>query len=41
MINYLKDSQEQLVMTPVNLTDNRRIVISLVHSFGGRGSPRS
>jgi len=42
MINYPKDSQEQFVK---NVRGSRlggqRTVFSLVHSFGGRGSPRS
>jgi hypothetical protein len=42
MIDYPKESQEQLRMQVLgDGLDSRQIVFSLIHSFGGRGSPRS
>ena len=42
MIDYPKGSREQFVSKVLeNRLDSRQAVVSLVHSFGGRGSPRS
>jgi hypothetical protein len=42
MIDYPKESQEQFRMQVLgDGLDSRQIVFSLIHSFGGRGSPRS
>jgi hypothetical protein len=42
MIDYPKGSREQFGTTVLeNRLDSRQAVFSLVHNFGGRGSPRS
>jgi hypothetical protein len=42
MIDYPKESQEQSFMKVLgDWLDSHQIVLSLIHSFGGRGSPRS
>jgi hypothetical protein len=41
MKDYPKNSEQQFVRILGSLPEGRRIVFSLVHSFGGRGSPRS
>jgi hypothetical protein len=42
MIHYPKDSREQFDTTVLgNRLNSRETAFSLVHNFGGRGSPRS
>jgi len=42
MIDYPKQSQEQLLIKVLGgRLDSQQIDFSLIHSFGGRGSPRS
>ena len=41
MIDYPKDDRAQLVTILASLPDSRWLVFNLVHSFGGRGSPRA
>jgi hypothetical protein len=41
MIDYPKGSREEFgTKVLVNRLDSRQMVFNLVHSFGGRGSPR-
>jgi hypothetical protein len=42
MIDYPKESQEQFGKKVLgDRLHSRQIAFSLIHSFGGRGSPRS
>jgi hypothetical protein len=41
MKDYRKDGEKQFVRILRSLSQDRLVVFSLVHSFGGRGSPRS
>jgi len=41
MKDYPKNGEQQFVRIVRSLSEGRRIVFSLVHNFGGRGSPRS
>jgi hypothetical protein len=42
MIDYPKENQEQSFRKVLgDRQDSLQIVLSLIHSFGGRGSPRS
>ena len=42
MIDYPKDSRKQFGTKVLgNRLDTGQVVFSFVHSFGGRGSPRS
>jgi hypothetical protein len=42
MVDYPKDSKRQIAAkVSASQLESRSTIFSLVHSFGGRGSPRS